>query len=170
MEAPAEGACIRAALPFYEQLQNSDPGSERAEIAEHAILMAVRRAARVSEPGFHYDVWRNARHSYRRTQRRQREAQVEVRAARTVGAGLAASGGQRMPTPEQIVVANDLRAHLFAAAGGIHPAGTRVLQGLLERETEAETAEALGVSPRTVRRIRGSIRAAAATLAGVEEA
>lgn len=164
MVAPIEGAALDAALYFYQQSKSLPPGSEGAEITEQAISIALRRSSNASSPSFRFDVWRNARYSYRRSHKRWRTAHAGLKLACGAGVVVGGRGGQTPPTPEDVFVAAELEEKLRTAATRIHPRGVRTLEGLLSGEREVETAAAIQATPRTVRRIRSAIRSEAERL------
>jgi hypothetical protein len=166
MVAPRQGATLSAILHFQRQYASLTPGSERAAITERAISIAVRRSFQGAS-NQHFDIWRNARFAHWRSEKRRREAHSQLKEGTVRGvAGVAATGGQTSPTPEELLIAADLEAHLRLVSAQVHPHGERTLHGMLTGELESETAEAVGVAPRTIRRVRRAIRVQAERLIG----
>jgi DNA-directed RNA polymerase specialized sigma24 family protein len=146
---------------LHQMVASSPPGSERAEIAEYGIGLALspRRPAKAG-PLMLHDVWRNAAHNYRRADRRRRALANRLTAFAPAG-GVPATTGRtnQRDDPAAIVEAADLEARIRRIAQTI-PHGLRCLDGLLDGETAGETAVAAGISPRTVHRTRDQLRAA----------
>lgn len=165
MARPAQDAGSGVAASLYSQLAKLPEGSEPAEIAERALSL-VSRHRKLSGANVYFDVWRNARYSYRRSQARARRMLSELTDSHPTGFGLAASGGQRVPTPEEYAVAQDLEDRIRASAERLSPLGARCLEGMLIGEPAEETAQALAVSVSSVHRLRRAIRRAAGGIVG----
>jgi hypothetical protein len=137
------------------------PGSERAEVAEYGVSLALSPARPAKTgPLLLHDIWRNASHNYYRGARRRRALVDRLAAYGPTGGvpGTSAPGGYPGDDPAAIVEAADLEANLRAGARTI-PYGARCLDGLLLGETATETATAAGISVRTVLRTRERRRA-----------
>jgi hypothetical protein len=141
-----------------------EPGSEAAEIAEHATSLALsqKRPAKQSELLLG-DVLRDARRTVRRSKARRLRLVSDL--GRFAGQGIATgalAGFAEHETPETRALARELIALLSARAHELGGAAPRVLAGLLAEETEAETAVAAATSRSTVTRTRRALRAYAA--------
>ena len=160
MEGHLNQAYLDVALECYRRVRVLREGTEDAEVAEHAISLALeRRDSELDAPLLLHDVLRNSRHSIRRGRARLRSAVAEAGqlALRGVASG-GTPGFEQRDSPERIcAMRDDLRA-LRDTAASCGPHGRRVLVGLLAGETSAETAVAAGISratvERTVRRLR----------------
>lgn len=141
------------------------PGSEDAEITEHAISLALSPARKEANPDFlRRDVLRDARRIYRRSPDRKviylspavfldyQDDDGEV------GARTAVPVPVDRDTPEKIAVARELEQRIRAAASTLDPLAERCLDGLFLGEQEWETAAAIGTPPARVKRLRTRIR------------
>jgi hypothetical protein len=154
---------IDVARDCYSRLDRLQPGSEDAEIAEHAVslVLSERRPTKPKDLLLN-DVLRNARHSVRRSRARYVQAVEESGhlAARDVATG-ATRGFVERETPEDICIANELGQILHAEACRCGRHGPRVLEGLLGGEPNHTIAAAAGVSMstlnRTVRHLRKTV-------------
>jgi hypothetical protein len=137
-----------------------EPGSEAAEVTEHAISLALspNRPEKQAELLLG-DVLRDARRTVVRSKSRHLRLVSEVGrfAEQGISTG-AVSGYSDHETPEQRVLARALLELLRTRAQELGGAAPRVLAGLLVDETELETAEAAAVSRSTVTRVRRSLR------------
>lgn len=143
---------------LYSLIHQLPEGSEQAEIAEHAIGLALSpRRPRKDGPLFLHDVWRNGAHNFRRAERRRRALKRRLREA---SSQLTARGFRAPPDdePEEVAVAADLEDRIRWTIVPLSPHSLRCLDGMLTGETVAETAAAVGVAPRTIDRTRRAIR------------
>jgi hypothetical protein len=138
-----------------------EPGSEAAEITEHAISLALspRRPDKQSELLLG-DVLRDARRTVVRSKARHLRLVSDV--GRFAEQGIATgglSGFADQDTPELRLLARELIELLRTRAQELGGTAPRILAGLLVDETELETAAAAGVSRSTVTRVRRTLRA-----------
>src|SRR5205807_5402582 len=112
---------------LHSRLRDLPPGTESAEIAEHALTLALHPGRRAKDsPLLLHDLWRNAQHSIRRTRARS-AALVE----RVVASGADSPAAIDHVTPEDLCVARDLVARLRTVVAQIGPGPIRCLDGLL---------------------------------------
>lgn len=160
MEEALNGAAIEAVERCQRRLWSLRPGSEAAEATEHAITLALSLDRPPKDPDLLLgDVLRDARRTVVRSATRRLRVVCEAGqlAAQGVATG-AAAGFVTHDTPESQVFARELLGLLQARAARLGGVAPRVLDGLLAKETELETAVAAGVSRSTVTRIRSSLR------------
>lgn len=140
------------------------PGSEGAEITEHAVSLALSNERPQKQAELLLgDVLRDSRRTVVRS--RARRLRLVSDLGRLASDGIATgglSGFADYDTPERRVLAREFIALLRARADEIGGATPRVLAGLLINETESETARAAGTSRSTVTRARRTLRAYAA--------
>jgi hypothetical protein len=141
-----------------------EPGSEPAEITEHAISLALSTERQQKQTELLLgDVLRDSRRTVLRS--RTRRLRLVSDLGRLAGEGIATgglSGFADYETPELHALARELIALLRARACELGGPAPRVLAGLLVNETEAETAQAAGISRSTVTRARRALRTYAA--------
>lgn len=146
---------------FQARLREYEPGSDAAEIAEHAITLALSDARPAKNVEYLFgDALRDSRRTFFRARRRRRSTEAEV--ARLAGENIATggcSGFSDLDTPESLVIASEFESLLKAEAERMGGAAPRVVDGLFQDESELETAVACGVSRSTVSRIRKALRA-----------
>lgn len=138
------------------------PGTETFEIAQHAISLSLNPKRQVVNTSFLYrNVWRDSQRILRRSPKRYELPLNEV--MDTVGHGQKIS--QRLTfslidnnTPESALTAHDLEVKIRRMVSDEGPHGERCLHGLLIGETIEETAVALGISTRRVKRLRDRLR------------
>lgn len=137
---------------LYSRLQKLTPGTKEAEIAEHAISLALNPRRQSKDATFFlYDVLDNAKHSILRTQTR-RNALLKKFTA------YSAHVVHNYETPEAICIAQEIEAKIREAAGKLGPNIVRCLDGMLVGESVSQTAAACGISRRSVDRARQKIR------------
>src|SRR4051794_16001971 len=80
MKQALDDAVVDVVVDCHRRLRVADPGSEAADVAEHAISLALSPARPPKDRGLLlHDVLRQARHSVRRTRARRGRAVNEVR-------------------------------------------------------------------------------------------
>jgi|tagenome__1003787_1003787.scaffolds.fasta_scaffold20987355_7 hypothetical protein len=162
--APSAGDGMRYAVVTRLQykLTRQKPGSREYEVTDHAISLALspRRAA-VSAAYLERNVRRDARRILGRSRWRVLVDSFTSDATfgREVEEGAHAALVNRVYTPEAFAIAADLRRCIEArVVARLGLKGVRCLSGLIDGETPYETASAMGVSSRTVDRLRGAVR------------
>jgi hypothetical protein len=139
-----------------------DPGTESFEAADHAATFALSARRSSQDAGaLFFRAWRDAK----RVLRRRRRILVDPLTPDSALGGRIAEGS----VPSMVVredsstsaITNDLTAQLRRAVEGLGPLALDCLDGMLRDESVEEAAARLHVSPRTVKRLRAQIRAAA---------
>ncbi|EKQ68022.1 hypothetical protein OsccyDRAFT_3528 [Leptolyngbyaceae cyanobacterium JSC-12] len=135
-------------LELQQSLQHLTPGSLEAEVAEHAISLAIN--SRNSEQNlkfFRYDLIRNARFSLKRTKARQHRLWQKVASATPAWA--------EDTTPyASSELESQLRLMLSKSGKQLNQCFTDMLDG----KSVASTAKAYGISHRTAIRLRQKVR------------
>lgn len=146
---------------LYSRLRGFAPGSDTAEVAEHAISLAISgERTHKSVPFLLHDVWRNAQYSVRRSRER--------RAALVNKAGAELSHGGEVverETPESLYLAQELATTVRRAVAGTDRSLVECLDGMLRGDTVAETRAAMRASRSSVDRARQRVREIAYPLA-----
>jgi hypothetical protein len=138
----------RTVLTLQQRLQKLNPGSQEAEIIEHAISLAIDSHNQEQNlTFFRYDLIRNAKFSIRRTKARQSQLWQKV----------------LLDTPHLIEDINSYSAMELEATlrGVVTTAGKNLEQcfhDMLNDKDVAATALSCGVSQRTANRLRQKIR------------
>lgn len=138
---------------LYSRLQKLTPGTKEAEIAEHALSLALnsRRQFKHITLFVCKDVLDNAKYSILRTQTRH-SALVKKLAAYSV------RKEDNCETPEAFCIAQEIEAKIREAAAKLGPNMVCCLDGMLVGESISQTAAACGISRRSVDRARQKIR------------
>jgi hypothetical protein len=156
---------VDVAVECYRRVQQLKESEDAryVEVAERAIEMALFGQRQLKEERLLLgDVLRNATFSVRRSQARRAAVVEEVGRLAKQNIVTGASGGVTdCETPEDVVLARELKLCLHDEACRCGAHGERVLQGLLEGESVRETAAGADVSTatvdRTVRRLRKAV-------------
>jgi hypothetical protein len=160
--ASTNQAVLDVACECYRRADVAHPGSDDAEIAEHAVSLALGRGDASNPQWLLDDVLRDARRSVLRGRQRHLRA---VRAAGDLAMRNQPTGASRglvdTNSPEAIALAGELNDILAAKAATLGPVAQRVLAGLLIGETVEQTAASARVSPATVKRVQRQLRAVA---------
>jgi hypothetical protein len=153
---------FQATAECYRRARAALPGSERADVAEHAVTLMLGRTGAEGQRWLLENVLRNARHSVRRS--RQRHLRL-IESSRQLAMRNQPTGATRgfidHDSPESLVLAAELKDLLAAKAAEIGPVAQRTLVGLLAGETLEETAADAHVSVSTVKRVRRQLRVCA---------
>ncbi|MBF0129428.1 MAG: hypothetical protein HQL33_05520 [Alphaproteobacteria bacterium] len=150
------------------------PGSFESEVADYAIDLALS-PDRKEDRFFLRNVWRDARSICIRRKRR---------TAERGGAPLSIYGNDcdddgvysvmelagTVPSAETVLGWKEQRQRLRAVVDGANRYAGAVLDGWIEGDEMAETAEVLCISERYVKKLRATIRATAAELADCRSA
>ena len=135
-------------VELQQSLYHLQPGSEAADIIEHAISLAIQSTSQeINHKFFHHDIIRNARFSLLRTKARQR--QLLKKAALLTEIGTEDSG---------LYTSSNLKAELREVVAQSGENLARCFDGMVNGESVAATALACGVSRRTVDRLRYRVR------------
>lgn len=163
MNQALSGAAGEVVERCQRHLRLLDPGSDAAEVTEHATTLALSPDRPAKDPELLLgDALRDARRTVARS--RTRRLAVVADAGRMAAQGIATgatAGFVDEDSPERRLLARELITLLRTRAAEIGEPAPRVLAGLLTEETELETAMAAGVSRSTVTRIRRNLRACA---------
>ena len=161
---PSAGDGLRYAVVtrLQDQLTRYQPGSRAYDLIDRAISLSLsRRRAAVSAGLLERNVRRDARRILARSRARLavEDFTPDSFFGRQVEAGMFPALVETVATPEAFAIAADLRRAIEArVVARLGLRGLRCLFGLIEEETPAETAQALGVSSRTVDRLRARVR------------
>ena len=124
------------------------PGSEAADIIDHAISLAIKSTSQeLNHKFFYHDIIRNARFSLLRTKTRQRQ-QLKKAALVT----------ERWTEDSGLYTSSNLKAELREVVAQSGENLVRCFDGMVNGESVAATALACGVSRRTVDRLRYRVR------------
>lgn len=135
-------------VELQQSLHYLRPGSETADIIEHAISLAINsKSQEINRSFFRHDIIRNARFSLLRTKARQR--QLLKKAALLTEIGTEDSG---------LYTSSNLKAELREVVAQSGENLARCFDGMVNGESVAATALACGVSRRTVDRLRHTVR------------
>ncbi|HEX8691414.1 MAG TPA: hypothetical protein VF746_03140 [Longimicrobium sp.] len=172
--ASSAGDGVRYAVVtrLQDQLTRKKPGSRAYEILDRAISLTLSSRRAVVSAAY---LERNVRRDARRILARARGRTVvdpftpDTVIGRAVEQGLHPALVENVSTPEALAVASSLRRAIEArVVARLGLRGLRCLTGLIDAETPQETADALGVSSRTVDRLRLSVRDIASALVAQE--
>lgn len=138
----------RVVLELQQRLEKLKPGSDEANILEHAISLAINSTSQ--EPNhkfFRHDILRNARFIYWRSKTRQLELMQKVtHTTSTWTQGCEMNAGLELE--------EKLREVITKSGKGL----MRYFEGMINGESVDVTAVACGVSRRTVDRRRRKVR------------
>ena len=162
MKKTLDAPVVDVVVDCHRRLRAAAPGSEVADVAEHAISLALSpdRSPKDSNLLLH-DVLRQARHSVRRSRARRARVVDDIGHLASQGVRTVAGIAQSAETPETVVIAREQLRELSDYALCLGGPAPRVLAGMLAGETVRDTVLATGVSSATVERIQRRIRAAA---------
>jgi hypothetical protein len=163
MQEPLSDAAVEVVERCQRRLRLLEPGSETAEVVEHAMTLAMSSGRPSKAPDFLFgDALRDARRTIVRSRNRTLRVVRETGRLATQGVRTGATAGFiDSESPEQRVLARELVAILRQHAHDLGGPAPRVLDGLLTDEPELETAAAAGVSRSTVTRLRRAFRSCA---------
>lgn len=138
---------LDAMITLYEQLQKVRPGSLRGEQLEHALTLALRADLGADTPReFYKSVLHNAKRDLWRSRQRRRQATSLL----TANPQVTIHVDQEDTTLWEDVLRRE-----------VVPLGTsacQILEGLMAEQSLQNIANQLGVSVRTVHRVREKIR------------
>lgn len=157
---------------LQDQLTRHQPGSHPYEVTDHAISLALNpgRAA-VSKAYLERNVRRDARRILSRSRKRfvVDSFTPDTSLGREIARGEHRALVESVSTPESIAAAALLRRAIeVRVAACLGEQGLRCLAGMIDGETARETAVALGVSTRTMDRMRERVRTVAEALVARE--
>lgn len=136
-------------LLLRQSLRN--PGSREAEITEHAIDLVLNRKEPLPKQEYlFYNALKNAEFSRRRSYQRQYNFLRQI--SRQI------KNNFHNQTPESYYVYEEIYSTIIKRIDAMNPIWIRCLEGMLIKESIAETAIACGISHRSVNRARKQIR------------
>lgn len=159
----------RVVLKLQNLLKNSKIASETADIAEHAIDLALNPTRQAENASYLLrNVWRDASKILRRRDANNPSISLNVE---PLIDGLACYPHSFLrlvdnTTPEALAITNQIEEKLKGAMAAIAPYANRCLEGMIAGETLQETATATGQTTRRIRRLRQRIRLIAEKLLG----